>query len=119
MIRKVATMVLIAAFASATTPSFACTGISLDAKDGAMIRGRTLEFGFPLSSNVIVIPAGTQMRGTLPDGKPGISYTTKYSMVGADALGLPRVVHAVAKQAISPALVAPIAGLHYHRIVLV
>jgi choloylglycine hydrolase len=101
MIRKVATAALIAAFALATTPSVACTGISLDAKDGAMIRGRTLEFGFPLSSNVIVIPAGTQMSGTLPDGKPGIRYTTKYSMVGANALGLPVVMDGVNDQGLS------------------
>jgi len=53
MIRKVATYTLIAAFAVATSPSFACTGISLNAKDGTMVRGRTMEFGFPLSSNVM------------------------------------------------------------------
>ena len=58
MIRRAATFALIAAFSLATTPSFACTGISLKAKDGAAIRGRTLEFGFPLQSNVLVVPAG-------------------------------------------------------------
>ena len=42
MIRRAATYALIAAFSFATTPSFACTGISLNAKDGAMIRGRTM-----------------------------------------------------------------------------
>ena len=87
LIRKTATAALIAAFTFATTPGFACTGISLNANDGTMIRGRTMEFGFPLSSNVIVIPAGTAMTGTLPDGKQGIGYTTKYAMVGANAVG--------------------------------
>jgi choloylglycine hydrolase len=87
MIRRAATYALIAAFSFATTPSFACTGISLNAKDGSMIRGRTMEFGFPLSSNVIVIPAGTAMNGTLPDGKKGISYTTRYAVAGANAVG--------------------------------
>ena len=86
MIRKVATAALIAAFTFATTPSFACTGISLNATDGTIVRGRTMEFGFPLSSNVIVIPAGTALTGTLPDGKPGLGFTTKYSMVGANAV---------------------------------
>ena len=87
MIRQAATYALIAAFTFATTPSFACTGISLNAKDGAMIRGRTMEFGFPLSSNVIVVPAGTAMNGTLPDGKKGLAYTTRYAMAGANAVG--------------------------------
>ena len=52
MIRKISVAALSAALVLATTPSFACTGISLKAGDGAAIRGRTLEFGFPLQSNV-------------------------------------------------------------------
>ena len=72
MIRKLAVMVLVAAFVSASVPVVACTGISLKAKDGAAIRGRTLEFGFPMQSNVIVIPAGKEMSGTLPDRGKGL-----------------------------------------------
>lgn len=87
MFRKVAVAALIAAFTFATTHAQACTGISLNAKDGSMVRGRTLEFGFPLSSNIIVVPAGTALTGTLPDGKPGVSFTTKHAMVGANAVG--------------------------------
>ena len=70
MIRKAAFFSLFAALASAATPGFACTGISLRAEDGAAIRGRTLEFGFPMQSNVIVVPAGKEMNGTLPDRRP-------------------------------------------------
>ena len=66
MIRKFAAIVLVAAFASASLPAEACTGISLKAKDGAAIRGRTLEFGFPMQSKVIVIPAGKEFSGTCP-----------------------------------------------------
>ena len=43
MFRKFAGAALIAAFTFADTVAQACTGISLDAKDGAMIRGRTME----------------------------------------------------------------------------
>ncbi len=101
MIRKIATYALAGAFALATTPGFACTGISLNAKDGAMIRGRTMEFGFPLSSNVIVVPAGTALAGTLPDGKPGIAFTTKYSMVGANAIGQTVILDGMNDQGLS------------------
>ena len=86
MIRKFAVLTLIAAFTLATTPSFACTGISLKAKDGAAIRGRTLEFGFPMQSKMLVIPAGKEMSGTLPDGGKGLVYTSRYGVVGANAL---------------------------------
>jgi hypothetical protein len=80
MIRKAGIATLVVAFALATMPAEACTGISLTAKDGAVIRGRTLEFGFPLQSNVVVIPPGQAMSGTLPDGGKGISYTSKYGL---------------------------------------
>jgi choloylglycine hydrolase len=88
MIRKIACLTQIAAFSLAATPGFACTGISLKAKDGAAIRGRTLEFGFPMQSN---------MSGTLPDGGKGLSYTSRYAVVGANALNPPENArHAIA-----------------------
>jgi choloylglycine hydrolase len=104
MIRKVLTAALIAAFASATSPSFACTGISLKAADGAAIRGRTLEFGFPMQSKVLVIPAGTELSGTLPDGSKGLVYKSKYAMVGANALGMPVFLDGINDQGLSVGL---------------
>lgn len=85
MIRRAAIYTLAASLAFATSPVFACTGISLKAGDGAAIRGRTLEFGFPLQSNVIVVPAGKEFSATLPDGSKGLSYKTRYGVVGANA----------------------------------
>jgi choloylglycine hydrolase len=72
MLRVAGIATLIAAFTIATTPASACTGISLMAEDGAAIRGRTLEFGFPMRSNVLVVPAGKELSGTLPDGSKGL-----------------------------------------------
>lgn len=104
MFRRAGIATLVAALAIATGPAQACTGISLKAKDGAAVRGRTLEFGYPIHSNVIVVPAGKEMSGTLPDGGKGLSYTTRYSMVGANALGLPLVVDGVNDQGLSVGL---------------
>ncbi|HET9934880.1 MAG TPA: linear amide C-N hydrolase [Methyloceanibacter sp.] len=98
MFRKTAVAALTAAFAFATTHSQACTGISFDAADGAMIRSRTMEFGFPLASNVVVIPAGTAMSGTLPDGKQGVSFTTKYAMAGANTVGQTVIIDGLNEQ---------------------
>ncbi len=67
----------------------ACTGIRLVAKDGGVIAARSLEFGLDLHSEVMVVPAGTALTGTLPDGGKGISYKTKYGFVGANAEGMP------------------------------
>ena len=84
------------AFLLALTPAAqACTTLLLKAKDGAVVSGRTLEFGFDIKSDVIVIPAGTAMKGSLPNGATGISYTTKYGMLGANALGFPVIIDGI------------------------
>jgi len=72
-----------------------CTTLMLTAQDGAVVSGRTMEFGFDLKSNVLVFPAGTPMTGTLPDGGPGISYRTDYGMIGANALGYDVIVDGI------------------------
>jgi choloylglycine hydrolase len=104
MFRKFTAVALVAAISIATNPGLACTGISLKAKDGAAIRGRTLEFGFPLRSNVIVIPPGKEMSGTLPDGGKGLVYTSRYAVVGANALDMPVIIDGINDQGLSVGL---------------
>jgi choloylglycine hydrolase len=70
----------------------ACTGIRLVAKDGTVVVARTLEFGADLESKIGVFPAGTSISGVLPNDATGISFKTKYGIVGANAFGLPMVV---------------------------
>jgi len=101
MFRKVSIAALSAALIVATTPSFACTGISLKAGDGAAIRGRTLEFGFPLQSNVIVVPAGKEFTATLPDGGKGLTYKTRYGIVGANAFNEVAIMDGLNDQGLS------------------
>jgi choloylglycine hydrolase len=104
MFRKISVAALSAALVFATTPSFACTGISLKAADGAAIRARTLEFGFPMQSNVLVVPAGQEFSGTLPDGGKGLTYTSKYAVVGANALNMPVILDGLNDQGLSVGL---------------
>ena len=53
----------------------ACTGITLKAKDGAVVYGRTMEWGaFDLQSRIWIIPPGREFTGTTPDGKPGLKW---------------------------------------------
>ena len=50
----------------------ACTGITLKAKDGAVVYGRTLEWGsFDLKSRLVIIRAATSSRGARPTGSRG------------------------------------------------
>jgi choloylglycine hydrolase len=73
----------------AAQSSLACTGIRLTAQDGSVVRGRTLEFGTDLDSDVLMIPRGFARVGTTPDGKPGLSWKSKYASLGANGVGLP------------------------------
>ena len=81
-------VVAIAAWATAR----ACTGIRLIAADGSVVVARTLEFGADLQSKVGVFPAGTTIAGSLPNNATGITFKTKYGIVGANGFGLPTVV---------------------------
>ncbi len=91
MFRSLLVGILAAALAFAPVAQ-ACTGIRLVAKDGGVVAARTLEFGFDLHSEVMVVPAGTALTGTLPDGGKGISYKTKYGFLGANAEGMTAIV---------------------------
>lgn len=102
MIRQVATYALIAAFVAApTVPGFACTNIVLKAKDGAIVRARTNEFAIPAQSNIVLIPQGTELSGTLPDGGKGVTFTARYNVVGANAYGQTIIVDGMNDQGLS------------------
>jgi len=73
-------------------PAGACTSFLLKAADGSRVYGRTLEFGFPLESEAIVIPRHYAARATGPDGKPTWSWKSRYAIAGLNAFGLPVVV---------------------------
>lgn len=68
-------------------PSWACTGLRIKAQDGAIIHGRTLDFDIDLHVTGFFIPRNYHFDGTLPDGTKGISYQSKYALVGAGTFG--------------------------------
>ena len=97
MLRSMLIGILTAALSFAPVAQ-ACTGIRLVAKDGGVVAARTLEFGLDLHSEVLVVPAGSALTGTLPDGSKGISYKTKYGFLGANAEGMTAIVDGVNDQ---------------------
>ncbi len=72
----------------------ACTGIMLRMKDGAIVHGRTLEFGTPVETSIAVIPRGYQYTGVTPNGD-GLKYTVKYGATGIAAFGNPRLLDGI------------------------
>src|SRR6266700_3750358 len=71
--RRVARALLISSLVTAPAAQ-ACTAFRLVARDGGVVYGRTMEFGFDVKSDVGVVPAGTEIAGTLPDGGTGLTY---------------------------------------------
>jgi choloylglycine hydrolase len=87
---------------------FACTGITLTAADGAVVYGRTMEWGsFDLHSRVVLVPRGYKFAGHTPDGKTGLSWQAKYGVVGLDAVGKDMLVDGMNEKGLT-------LGLFYH-----
>lgn len=65
------------------TLSFACTGISLTAKDGSYVQARTIEGSqLKLMSEYVIIPRGQQLQSFTPESLNGMQFTAKYGVVG-------------------------------------
>ena len=63
-----------------------CTGLTLKSLDGAVVFGRTMEWGtFDLASRVIIYPRGTQFTAHTPALKAGFTWKGQYGFVGLDA----------------------------------
>ena len=60
----------------------ACTAFQLKAQDGSLVYGRSMEFGFRMASDLLIVSQGTQYIGTAPQGEPGLKWTVKYGFVG-------------------------------------
>lgn len=69
-----------------THSALACTDILIKAKDGTQLIARTLEFAMPLNSEVVTSPRGITFTNKAPNGKPGMSWKTKYGYLFVDAL---------------------------------
>jgi choloylglycine hydrolase len=73
-------------------PAVACTAFQLKSNDGAQIYFRSMEFGYPFNSKMLIVPRGTDYTGTAPGGKPGKKWAVKYGYVGLNVDVLPTAV---------------------------
>lgn len=86
---------LLAALSIGLTPigqAVACTSFQLVAEDGSRVYGRTMEFEFPMYSNLVVMPRKTQFVGTGPKNTKGATWVGKYGVVGLNGFNQPIVV---------------------------
>ena len=85
-------LIAVAITALGFTSASACTALHIEAKDGGVVVGRTMEFGLDVKSDAVIVPAGTELTSSLPEKSNGIKYTTKYGIVGLNFMGKHMVV---------------------------
>ncbi|HMM37584.1 MAG TPA: choloylglycine hydrolase family protein [Desulfovibrio sp.] len=89
-------------------PVDACTGIRLTSGDGAVLYGRTMEWGtFDLNTRITVIPRGSAFTALTPDGKGGKTWKTRYGVVGLDMCGKPTLADGLNEKGLA-------VGMFYH-----
>jgi len=87
-VRLAAALLMILAAASQGV-AFACTGISLRAKDGAVIAARTVEWalGDAAHDRLVIFPRGHDFAGQTPDGRNGMRWKGQNGFVSLMAYG--------------------------------
>ncbi|MCX6975415.1 MAG: choloylglycine hydrolase family protein [Verrucomicrobia bacterium] len=90
-------LALVAFLATSVHGVKACTSLLLNGNDGGRIYGRTMEFGIPLQSQLLMTPRGFANQGVGPDGTSGKgkNWTSKYAIIGANVFGLPFYVDGI------------------------
>ena len=92
--KSVAASLAMVGLLGASIPAKACTSLILPTTDGSYVYGRTMEFGIPLKSEMMVSPRNYEFKGVGMDGKPGsgLNWKAKYAVAGLNALGQPILV---------------------------
>lgn len=94
---KISALLVSATLATAPITSNACTSFTLPGTDGGYVYGRSMEFGVPLKSALVVIPRGYSIQGVGTNSVTGsgLNWQSKYAIVGLNALGQPMVVDGI------------------------
>ncbi|HEX4045639.1 MAG TPA: penicillin amidase, partial [Gammaproteobacteria bacterium] len=74
------------AFCLSSTAALACTDFRLIAKDGTVLITRSLEFALDLKSNLMSSPRNRSIDNATLEGKPALSWKTKYGYLFFDGL---------------------------------
>lgn len=68
--------------------AYACTDFVVQAMDGSLVNGRSLEFALDLKSKLKLYPRNQHMTTLAPGQKKGMQWVSKYGYLGVTALGM-------------------------------
>lgn len=80
--KAVASALAIVTVAFNISNALACTALVITDANGNAYNAKTLEFAQPLPLQMQYIPAGTKMVSVTPSGSEGLSFVTKYAILG-------------------------------------
>ena len=78
----VASLVAAAYFTGMASSAQACTALAITDTNGLGYSGKTMEYSQPMPLQMEYIPAGTKMVSLTPSGADGMSFVTKYAILG-------------------------------------
>lgn len=78
-------------FLAAVPAADACTDAHIVATDGSVLSARSMEFGPPLDSRLVVRPRGSKLESPAPDGATGLGFVGKYGYAYMDGFGIDAV----------------------------
>lgn len=95
-----------------------CTSFLLKSNDGGAVYGRSMEFGMPLNSKLMISPRGYKYQGIGVDGKAGtgLNWTSKYAVAGMNVLGLPTLVDGMNEKGLVGGLLNAPFTAHYQDV---
>ena len=73
---------LAALMALTAGPASACTALMITDTNGVAYSGKTMEYSSPIPLAMTYMPAGTKVMSLAADGTDGMSFTTKYPILG-------------------------------------
>lgn len=85
-----------------------CTGLKLVCDDGAVICGRTAEFGLELDLHIGFVPAGVPMEASVGSQR-GMQWTTSHAAVGIQCFDNPSVIDGINDAGLT------VAGFYFSR----
>lgn len=90
---------------SGSLPAFACTGISLTAKDGSYVQARTIEWAKEQMVNeYVIIPRGQELQSFTPTGNNGLKYKARYGVVGMSVVEKEFIAEGINEEGLSAGL---------------
>jgi choloylglycine hydrolase len=79
----------------------ACSDVVVTDGGNIVVSGRTMDFEIDLKSDVKIVPRGQKVVSPAPDGKPGVSWTSRYGFVGVNALDINKYVDGLNEKGLS------------------